>query len=90
MNKEDAYSSLITFLKLYKTQFGIIPKKIRLDSGPEFGGQKFRNICQKIGMILEITTPYTHEQMGVSERANRIITEHIRSIMIDTNIPRFL
>ena len=90
INKEDAYSSLIIFLKLYKTQFRIIPKKICLDSGPEFSGQKFRNIYQKLGILLEITTPYTYKQIGISEHVNHIITKYIRSIIIDTNIPRFL
>ena len=41
-------------------------------------------------MLVEVSTPYTPNQDGRSERAIRIILDRARSATIDQNIPEFL
>ena len=39
------------------------------------------------GITLEISAPYAHEQNGVAERANRIIMDILRSLIIQSKLP---
>jgi hypothetical protein len=43
--------------------------------------------CQQKGIRIEFTAPYTPEQNGASEVANRVIPSRARRMMIDGKIP---
>lgn len=88
--KGSAYDSFCSFISLMNTQYNKIVKCFRLDGGPEFGINVLIEICKKLGVRYEPTTPHNAEQNGGSERANRIITERMRSAIIDANIPKEL
>jgi hypothetical protein len=45
---------------------------------------------KKCGIRKEITAPYSPDQSGVSERANRTIVERTKAIMADMDIPKHL
>ena len=64
-------------------------KSIRTDGGGEYQGQ-MGELCKEVGIRHEVTAPYTPEQNGVAERANRTICERIRSILADTGLPKAL
>jgi len=46
--------------------------------------------CKEAGIHHEGTAPFTPEQNGVAERANRTICEQIRAILADTTLPKEL
>jgi hypothetical protein len=56
----------------------------------EFGGKKLTDHLRNGGLIAEITTPYTPEQNGVAERANRTIWSRIQAATADSNLLNIL
>jgi transposase InsO family protein len=64
-------------------------KSIRTDGGGEYRKQ-MAELCKELGINHEETAPYTPEQNGVAERANRVICERIRSIIAETGLPKAL
>lgn len=88
--KKDAQKAIEWFVKMVKTQYNLTVKAWRLDGGKEYGGDKMNDMCVSLGSTLELTTPYTPEQDGISERGGRIIIERTRTVMIDSNIPKYL
>jgi transposase InsO family protein len=64
-------------------------KSIRTDGGDEYRKQ-MGELCKETGILHEETAPYTPEQNGVAERANRTICERIRSILAETKLPKQL
>jgi transposase InsO family protein len=64
-------------------------KSIRTDGGGEYRKQ-MAELCTETGIHHEETAPYTPEQNGVAERANRTICERIRAILAETKLPKEL
>jgi transposase InsO family protein len=54
---------------LAKTQFGKDIKAWRMDRGREYSLLQLQELCDEVGSILELTTIYTPEQDGISERS---------------------
>ena len=77
-------------MALAKTQFNKEIKAWRMDGGREYSLSQLQELCDEVGSILELTTAYTPEQDGISERSIRIVIEKVRSVMISQNIPGWL
>lgn len=56
-------------------------KVFRSDNGGEFISKAFRGYLEKNGIKRQLSTPYTPQQNGVAERANRTIVEMARSMI---------
>jgi hypothetical protein len=56
-------------------------KVFRSDNGGEFISKGFRRFLKDHGIQRQTSTPYTPEQNGVAERANRTIVEMARSMI---------
>ena len=84
------YDALVIFQKMIKTQYKHIMKKWRMDGGKEYSPNKLATLAEDLGQVVELTTPYTPEQDGTSERSIGIICERTRTAIIDLNIPPFL
>lgn len=54
---------------------------IRSDNGKEYISDQFNSFCEEAGIEHQLTTPYTPQQNGVSERKNRTIMEMARYMM---------
>ena len=46
----------------------------------------FEELCIKKGNVKQLTTPYTPQQNGVTERRNRTLLEMIRSMVAQENL----
>ena len=79
--KGDAKIYIQDFITAIHTQYGKYPKSLRLDNGTEYGGDQFKQFCRERGIRLEPTVPYTPEQDGVAERANRTILDRCRTLI---------
>jgi hypothetical protein len=89
-NKKDIWFYIKTFITTCKTQYGRIPKRLRLGGERELGMNQLNKLSKESGILVEKTTPYNHEQNGLPERANRIVLEKLRAAMLALNIPKEL
>lgn len=64
--------------------------RVRCDNGGEYKNHEFSNFCEKSGIVLETTMPYTPQQNGVAERMNRTIMEKSRSMLDDCGFQRLM
>ena len=55
-------------------------KAIRTDNGPEFVNALWSAYTKEHGIIHELTTPYTPQQDGITERGHRTIGDHARAV----------
>ena len=56
-------------------------KRFRSDGGGEYTSKEFGQLLEVSGMIREQTAPYTPEQNGVAERANRTIVGRAKAML---------
>lgn len=65
-------------------------QKIRSDNGKEYTNEIFDKFCEEAGIEHQLTTPYTPQQNGVSERKNRSIMEMTRCMLHEKELPKKL
>ena len=65
-----------------------IRDSIRSDKGTEFTGGKFLEIMQKEKVESNLGPAYTPEHNGIAERFNRSLQMKVRSLMIDSGLPK--
>lgn len=56
------------------------------DNGSEFVNRDLRRYLEDKNIIQETSTPYTPQQNGLAERANRTIIESVRSLLADSKL----
>jgi len=61
---------------------------LRSDTGTEYTSDQFKNFCEVAGIEHQLTTPYTPQQNGVSERKNRTIMEMSRCMLHEKEVPK--
>ena len=88
--KEEAFENFEMFAKLVENEKGVKIKTIRSDNGGEFVNSKFVELCVNNGYRHEFSTPRTPQQNGVVERKNRTLQEMARSMINESNIPKYL
>jgi hypothetical protein len=80
---KDVIGAAVRDLLIYwQTQRGTTVKCIRCDRGTEFINARFKEFCVSQGTKLETSAPYTPQQNGVAERANRTLKERARTIRL--------
>lgn len=60
----------------------------RNDGGGEFLNTELQSHLQALGITVEKTIPYFHEQAGVVERSNRTIQSIMRCILFGSDLPK--
>jgi hypothetical protein len=59
-------------------QFGM-PRAVTSDRGPQFDNHLWRNLCERFGINLRMSSAYHPETDGQTERANRTIEDMLRA-----------
>nr|GFB40522.1 hypothetical protein [Tanacetum cinerariifolium] len=62
-------------------------KALRSNRGGEYLSQEFKDYLSKNGIVQHLTSPYTPQQNGVSERRNRTLLDMVRSMFNLTTLP---
>ncbi|GJT47694.1 retrotransposon protein, putative, ty1-copia subclass, partial [Tanacetum coccineum] len=73
--------------KEVELQLGKKIKALRSDRGGEYLSQEFKDYLGKNGIVQHLTSPYTPQQNGVSERRNRTLLDMVRSMFNRTTLP---
>ncbi|GKB09442.1 retrotransposon protein, putative, ty1-copia subclass [Tanacetum coccineum] len=60
---------------------------LRSDRGGEYLSQEFKDYLSENGIVQNLTSPYTPQQNGVSERRNRTLLDMVRSMFNLTTLP---
>ncbi|CAI7767944.1 unnamed protein product [Closterium sp. NIES-54] len=63
-------------------------KTFRSDGALEFTSKAFTSFLTAHGIARHLSTPYTPEQNGVAERANRTLLEMVRSMLHDAHMDK--
>jgi len=63
-------------------------KVLRTDNGGEYVSAEFEQYLKEHGIRHEVTTPYTPQQNGISERLNRTLQEMALSHILHANLPK--
>ncbi|GJV02023.1 retrotransposon protein, putative, ty1-copia subclass [Tanacetum coccineum] len=74
-------------LQQVELQLGKKIKALRSDRGGEYLSQEFKEYLGKNGIVQHLTSPYTPQQNGVSERRNRTLLDMVRSMFNLTTLP---
>lgn len=86
--KSDVFDCFVKFKVLVENQLETKIKTLRSDGGLEYCNNRFRELCEKNGIIHQTTAPYTPQQNGLAERMNRTIIEKVRCMLSDANLSK--
>jgi hypothetical protein len=78
-----------SFRAMVENQLNRRIKRFRTDGGGEYEAA-LAGYLKEIGVLHETTAPYSPDQNGVSERANRTIMERTKAILADTKLDKVL
>ena len=81
----DIYETFEIWKLMAERETGEKIQNFRSDNAGEY--EKLAEIWSPKGVEFEFTTPYTPEQNGLSERLNRTITEAVRCMLFDAQLP---
>ncbi|CAI7783377.1 unnamed protein product [Closterium sp. NIES-54] len=88
--KSDVAETVKTdWLPMVERQQDRLVKAIRTDRGGEFLSKEFGLWLKKNGIRHSLTMPYSPAMNGIAERANRIITETTRGLLIEAGLPDY-
>lgn len=65
-------------------------KKLIIDSGLKFCNQRFDSYCMEEGITRHKTVRMTPQQNSLAERMNKTLIEIVRSMLIQTKLPKTL
>ena len=88
--KNDIFQIFKEFERAINNKFEKPIKILRIDNGREYICKNLIQYTKNYGIKLERAAPYTPQQNGISERANRTVMEAARTLMISSGIPSFL
>ena len=98
-NKNEALDAFKVFKAEVENQCGKQIKIVRSDRGGEYYGRytengqapgPFAKFLQEHGIIAQYTMPDSPDQNGVAERRNRTLLDMVRSMLSNSNLPKYL
>ena len=86
--KSDVYSCFQKWKAQVEKSTGKRIKALLSDNGGEYTSKEFTRYLAEERIRHELTTPHTPEQNGVAERLNRTLMEGVRTMLVDSKLPR--
>ncbi|GAU31045.1 hypothetical protein TSUD_214810 [Trifolium subterraneum] len=86
--KSNALTIFKKFKAITENESNCKLKCLRTDRGGEFTSTEFNDFCSEHGIKRQLTTAYTPQQNGVSERKNRTIMNMVRSMIAEKGVPK--
>jgi len=77
------------FKLLSEKQSDKVIKMLRTNGGGEYNSHVFQVFCDEEGIIHEVSSPYTPQHNGVTERRNKTILNMTRSMMKGKGMPHY-
>jgi len=88
--KDEAYHAFKRFEKVIQNKKNCGISTIKFDHGEEFQNKRFDKFCSKFEINHNFSVPRTPQQNGVVERKNRSLEEFARTMLNETNLPKYL
>jgi transposase InsO family protein len=85
--KYDVFDTFNKWKDLVENETGKMLKCLRSDNGGEYCNKEFDNYCSYLGIRREKIVPRTLQENGVSERMNKTIMGHARSMRMHSGCP---
>jgi len=89
-HKFEVFEVFKSFKAYVEKQSGCCLKVLRTDRRTEYTSNEFSDFCKHHGIKHQLTSIYTPQQNGLSERKNRILVEMARSMLKGKNLPKIL
>ena len=86
--KSDVLDAFKQFEAWATTTMGKKLKILRSDNGGEYISGAFNSLCLEKGIQRQFTVPYTPQQNGVAERANRTLVEMGKCLLRQANLKK--
>lgn len=86
--KDEVLPVFKRFKSLVEQQTDLKIKRLRSDNGREYVNNQFQTFIKNHGIEHQTTVPYTPQQNGVAERANRTIMEAARCMLQDAGLEK--
>jgi transposase InsO family protein len=80
--KEKVFDKFKAYKVLVENQIGTKIKTLRSNNGGEFMSKNFDDFLRECGIQRQTSAPYTPQQNGVAEQANRTIMECVKSMIL--------
>lgn len=87
-NKSEVFKHFKTYLAEAERATGKKLKILRSDNGKEYVNSSLERLLEEKGIGHQLTAPYTPQQNGVAERANRTIVEMARTMLNHARLPK--
>ena len=84
--KSEAFPRIKKFIIFIQNQTGKQVKRLRLDSGLEYGCIGLLEWLQEQGIHHKPTVPYSPETNGISERSNGVINTKARALIAKAGV----
>src|ERR1044072_6647876 len=89
VQKSDAFEAFKKYAKQIQNEKSLKIVSIRSDHGGEFQNALFEEFCEEHGISHNFSAPRTPQQNGVVERKNRSLVELARTMLSDSNFPKY-
>jgi len=89
-SKDEAPKTLIDWLTRAEVETEERPNILRTDSSSEYMGSAFQEWLKTKGMHHEVINVDIPQENGVAERLNRIILEMMRTMLLESELPKSL
>ena len=86
--KKEAVERIQSFFSHVERQYQTRIKGLRSDRGGEFLSSAFVDWLDQLGVVHQLTVPYTPQQNGIVERANRTLCGRARAMLHAAGLPK--
>jgi len=88
--KSDAFTEYKAYEAWLRVQRGKVIRHLQSDRGGEYTGNEFLDYLRQQGTTRRLTVHDSPQSNGIAERCNGVLLEHVRAMLADSGLPKFL